>query len=475
MLFSSSIFLFLFLPVVLGLYYLSPTKLKNVLLIVSSLVFYTWGEKVLVMVMITATVVDFLAALLIDKGKRKLGMTISILMNLSFLGFFKYFNFAFENFYSLITYLGLDNKLFHNVPHIALPIGISFYTFQTLSYTSDVYRGHVKATRNFIDFFAYVTLFPQLIAGPIVRYIDIQNQLNNKNISVQNFALGIERFVIGLAKKMLIANTCAELADAVFSTPVGELSTAWAWGGIVMYSFQIFFDFSGYSDMAIGLGKMLGFDLLENFNYPYISKSIREFWRRWHISLSTWFRDYVYIPLGGNQVSTPRIYMNLFIVFFVTGLWHGASWNFIFWGLFHGFFIVIERMGFDRLLSRLWLPLQHAYALVIVLVGWVFFRADDLSQGFQFLSKMFSLSTGEVGRISYLSHFFFNKQFLLAAAVATLLSTPLYVKLSHYTDARIAPHAATGFARLVLGIILFIISISFIAADSYNPFIYFRF
>lgn len=475
MLFSSPIFLFYFLPVVLALYFIAPAKLKNLILAVCSIFFYTWGEKILVLVMLTATVVDYFAAILIDNGKRRLGIILSVVMNLSFLGFFKYFNFAFENFYGVIRYLGWDPQAFHHVPHIVLPIGISFYTFQTLSYTIDVYRSHVKATRNFIDFVAYVTIFPQLIAGPIVRYVDIEHQLRNKAISVSNFALGVERFVIGFAKKMLIANSCAEVADSIFATPVPELSTGWSWIGIAMYSFQIYFDFSGYSDMAIGLGKMLGFHFLENFNYPYISKNIREFWRRWHISLSTWFRDYVYIPLGGNQGKTSRVYLNLLIVFFVTGLWHGASWNFIIWGLFHGFFIVIERAGFDRILNLAWKPVQHLYTLMIVMVGWVFFRAEDLPHALSYLGKMFNISNGEPSRLSYLTYFYNNPQYILTGLIATVLSASSYAFLSRWKVSTRVPYVLAEGTRTLIGLILFIISLSFVAADTYNPFIYFRF
>lgn len=475
MLFSSSIFLFLFLPIVLLLYYLSPDKLKNFILLITSLFFYTWGEKAMVLVMLLTIIVDFIAAQLIDQGKRKFGLLLSIFSNLALLGFFKYFNFAFENFHALVNFLGFDNPALHNVPHIALPIGISFYTFQSLSYTIDVYRGQVKANKNFIDFAAFVTVFPQLIAGPIVRYIDIAEQLKHKNISAENFALGIKRFIIGLSKKMLIANACAAIADNVFETPVSELSTGWAWAGIIAYSFQIYYDFSGYSDMAIGLGKMFGFDFLENFNYPYISKTIREFWQRWHISLSSWFRDYLYIPLGGSRVSPAKVYRNLLVVFFITGLWHGASWSFIVWGLFHGLFIILERIGFDKILKKIWSPFRHAYTLLIVLIGWVFFRADDLSHGLQYLGKMFSFSRGEPARISYLNFFYTNPEHLLIGIIATLWSTPLLESTAGFiTKAQLIKPIAKWIEPILL-LTLFIIAASYVAADTYNPFIYFRF
>jgi alginate O-acetyltransferase complex protein AlgI len=475
MLFSSSIFLFLFLPIVLGFYYLSPDKFKNFVLLIFSLFFYTWGEKALVLVMVLSTVIDFFAGQIIAKGNKKFGLLLSVFADLGLLGFFKYFNFAFENFHALINFFGVDNPFLHNVPHITLPIGISFYTFQTMSYTIDVYRGHVKANENFIDFAAYVVMFPQLIAGPIVRYADVYVQLKNKNINAENFALGVKRFIIGLSKKMLIANACATVADGVFEAPVNEISTVWAWVGIIAYAFQIFFDFSGYSDMAIGLGKMFGFDFLENFNYPYISKNIREFWQRWHISLSTWFRDYLYIPLGGNRVRPKMVYRNLLIVFFITGLWHGASWNFIVWGMFHGFFLILERTAFGKILNRVWLPVRHAYTLLVVLIGWVFFRANSLLGSFEYITRMFSLESGEPARVSYLNFFYVNSEYLVISIVAIFWSTPALEKFaaSLMEPGRRMP--IFKWLEITFLFLLFILAASYVAADTYNPFIYFRF
>ncbi len=429
----------------------------------------------MVLVMILTTVIDFGAAQIIENGKRKLGLLLSVCSNLALLGFFKYFNFAFENFHSLIRFLGLDHPSLNHIPHIILPIGISFYTFQTLSYTIDVYRGNAKASKNFIDFAAYVTIFPQLIAGPIVRYVDVVQQLKNKNISAENFALGVKRFILGLSKKMLIANMFAAITDSVFETPLNELSTIWAWVGIIAYSFQIYYDFSGYSDMAIGLGKMFGFDFLENFNYPYISKNIREFWQRWHISLSSWFRDYLYIPLGGSRVSAVKVYRNLLIVFFVTGLWHGASWNFVVWGLFHGLFIILERLGLDDILKKIWLPLRHAYTLLIVLIGWVFFRAENLTYGLQYLSKMFLPSAGDPARISYLSYFYSNTEYLIITCVAILWATPILERTFQQLIKVDESTAVIKWVEITLLLLLFIVAGSYVAADTYNPFIYFRF
>lgn len=468
--FSSSLFLFSFLPTVLVLYYLIPKKGKNALLLISSILFYTWGEPRAIILMLASTIIDFSCGLLIEKGKRKTGLLISLVTNLSFLAFFKYFNFAFENFQVLVEFIGINDASSMSVPQIALPIGISFYTFQTMSYTIDVYFGRVKANPNFINFATYVTMFPQLIAGPIVRYIDVSKQLINRSTSPNNFLTGTERFVIGLAKKVLIANTFGEISDAIFFEDSSIIGTPIAWLGIMSYAFQIYFDFSGYSDMAIGLGKMFGFDFLENFNYPYISTSITGFWRRWHISLSSWFRDYLYIPLGGNRGSSSRTYINLFIVFFITGLWHGSSWNFILWGLFHGTFILIERIWIADRLASIWKPFQHIYCLLVVLVGWVFFRAETLPQAITYLSQMFIPSSGDVSLVSYLSFFHVNMKTLLLMVIAIFLSTPIYSKV------RLSFKKMDIEWIYYLGIlVLFFLSILYLGAGSYNPFIYFRF
>lgn len=470
MVFSSAYFLFMFLPLVFLIYFLTPKKYKNLILSIASIYFYAFGEKYLVLLMIASAVVDYRAGILIENGKKKLGLLLSITFNLLSLGFFKYFNFTFDNFQNLLNLFNVHSEFIEGLPEIALPIGISFYTFQTMSYTIDVYRGEVKANRNFINFLAFVTMFPQLVAGPIVRYIDIYKQLNDKQISVNNFVIGTERFIVGLAKKMLIANTFAAIADAVFSNQVSDLSTLYAWIGIISYSIQIYFDFSGYSDMAIGLGRMMGFNFLENFNYPYISKSIQDFWRRWHISLSTWFRDYLYIPLGGNRKSKSRTYFNLFVVFFVTGLWHGASWNFIFWGLFHGLFLIIERIGFNKFLEKLWTPFQHLYTLFIVVIGWVYFRAPDLSYANQYVIKLLSLNSGNQSISDSIKFFYIGNDTLLFFALALIFSMPVY----KYFDS-LLQQDKFKYIRPIVFITLFFISILFVAADSYNPFIYFKF
>ena len=455
---------------------MAPKKVevKNLVLFIFSLIFYAWGEKEIVLIMLASCVIDYWSARAIENGYRRAGLICSLLFNLSFLLVFKYLDFSFEIYNSLISALFPESSISYlaTLPHIALPIGISFYTYQTMSHTIDVYYGKVKANKNFIQFSTYVTMFPQLVAGPIVRYADIKESLEDRRTTKTDFAIGIERFVIGLAKKVLIANYFAYWADYVFGLPDYSLSTSVAWVGIICYSFQIYFDFSGYSDMAIGLGRMLGFNILENFNYPYISKSIKEFWRRWHISLSSWFRDYLYIPLGGNRKGRSRTYINLFIVFFITGLWHGASWNFIIWGLFHGFFLVIERLGFDKILARIWTPIQHIYTLLLALIGWVFFRADDLSTALDYLGTMFIFNVDSTVNFGLFMNFEFISYFILAC----ILSTPLYLKVSeHFLQSERNNHTMALSLHRVGLLGLFVITIIFVSSSSYNPFIYFRF
>ncbi len=424
--------------------------------------------------MLASTIVDYFAAHIINKGRRKLGMAISLCSNLGILFYFKYANFSFNNFQNLCSLLNIESISLYRLPEITLPIGISFYTFQTLSYTIDVYRGNIKANRNFIDFGCYVTMFPQLVAGPIVRYVDIKDELIDRTVTSNKIALGIERFMVGLAKKVLIANTFAYIADSIFELPSYAMDSALvAWFGIISYSIQIYFDFSGYSDMAIGLGLIMGFNIPENFNYPYISKSIKEFWRRWHISLSHWFRDYVYISLGGNRLGRVRTYINLFIVFLLTGLWHGAKWNFIIWGIYHGTLLVIERLGFGKFLNRLWPPIQHFYTLFLVAVGWVFFRANDLEQAIFYLKKMFTINIGQ--SIISINHYI-NNEIIFIGICAIFLSTPVYkkfrIKIEEYKSYQ------EGFLNYLFKLALlsiFILSILYLSSSNYSPFIYYRF
>ena len=475
MLFSSAIFLFLFLPAVLLLYYVVPRSGRNVVVLASSLFFYAWGEMEIVLVMLTSTVVDYFCGLAIENGKRRAGLLTSLIVNLSLLAYFKYANFAFDNFNALMTWLGVSNQDVINLPRIVLPLGISFYTFQTMSYTIDVYRGVVKANRNFLDFATYVTMFPQLIAGPIVRYRDIHDQLRGRRESVSKFAEGIERFIIGLSKKMILANTFGIISNEAFTQPVESLSMGMAWLGIICYTLHAYFDFAGYSDMAIGLGKMLGFDILENFNYPYIARSVRDFWRRWHISLSTWLRDYLYIPLGGSRVSARRVYINLFIVFVLCGFWHGASWNFILFGIFHGVFLVVERLGLEKWLMRQWRPLSHFYLLWFFSMSLVLFGIEGLGHAVKYYGVLYGANGFGVEGV----HAFMNVEMLIIGIAGIVFSMPVYHTVKRWvTESALITHWGRGALRLgfqVVLLTLLVVSASYIAADAYNPFIYFRF
>jgi len=475
MLFSSPVFLFLFLPLTLLIYYLAPKKLKNLILLVLSLGFYTWGEKELVLLIILSALIDYFAGLIISSGKRKIGLVLSIVFNLSILFYFKYSDFVFSNVIEVLQQLNVSSINANRFANVVLPLGISFYTFQTMSYTIDVYRGNVNANKNFIDFATYVTLFPQLIAGPIVRYSHIEKEIKNRKTTFPLFAEGVERFVIGLAKKMIIANNCAFLVDGIFNLPVDESSAFIAWLGAIAYSFQIYFDFSGYSDMAIGLGKMFGFNFPENFNYPYISKSIQEFWRRWHITLSSWFKDYLYISLGGNRKGNFRTYVNLLIVFFITGLWHGASWTFIIWGISHGLFLIIEKLGFNKLLQKAGKGVSIFYALFIVNITWPIFRSDTITEALHYIKMMFNFTTNT--NYEYL-RIYLSKETIIVLILALIFSTPIHRVFKDYlsklkTDS-LKFKALQGLKIMSLFCLLFV-SYIYIATDSYNPFIYFRF
>nr|WP_319493597.1 MBOAT family O-acyltransferase [uncultured Desulfobacter sp.] len=446
----------------------------------------------MIWVVIVSTLIDYLCALFISRGfkithhtshattnvrwtTQKVVLAISIISRLCFLGYFKYYNFFIETALNILNTIGLEPAWLASATQVSLPLGISFYTFQSMSYTIDVYRGKVAATRSFIKFAAYVTMFPQLIAGPIVRYSDVEAQIACHRISSDQFGEGILRFITGLGKKVLIANPLALAADRIFALPAAELSFSLAWLGIITYTLQIYFDFSGYSCMAIGLGKMIGFNFPENFNYPYISKSIREFWRRWHISLSTWFRDYLYIPLGGNQHGKVRTYINLLIVFFVCGLWHGANWTFIIWGLYHGAFIALERSGASMFLSKIPNIFRHLYAMLIIMVGWVFFRTDNSNHAFFYLKAMAGM--GETRDGAYILGQIFSNAFLLSLTAGVLLSTPIF-KAFRLLPMFPEDGTASSVQEMVYSSFLFavfILCIMSLAAGTYNPFIYFRF
>lgn len=486
MVFSAPIFLFAFLPIALLLYFLSPKRLKNIVLLLISLTFYAWGEVFYLIIMLISIIANYVIGLCLhssqikqDKigtsrfsGSPKFFLILGVGINLCLLVTFKYANFLTDNVNSLLEVFDLDLV---DLDPVHLPLGISFFTFQALSYIVDVYRKQVSVQRKILDFALYISLFPQLIAGPIVRYRDIAEQILERETSIELFANGSRRFIYGLAKKTLIANSLGQVADNIFAIAGNDLTTPVAWIGIIAYSLQIYFDFSGYSDMAIGLGLMFGFKFLENFNYPYISKSIREFWRRWHISLSSWFRDYVYISLGGNRVSKPRVYLNLLIVFILTGFWHGASWNFLFWGLFHGAFLTFEHAGFSKVLEKAWLPFQHIYVLFVAVIGWVFFRAEDLPHALSYIKTMFNLADFHTTHHQYSQ--FISSEVILAFVVGIILATPVYTKLrggvaaiKSSQKAMVADMAGQLFLFSLLGL-----SILKIAASTYDPFIYFRF
>lgn len=479
MVFSSPTFLFLFLPLVLGTYFLVPVSLRNVLLLSASLFFYAWGEAFYVLIMLASIAVNYIFGVWIDRfqdeGLRKLLIVIVLIANLLGLAFFKYANFLVDNLNNVLSIFGIPSL---EIGPVHLPIGISFFTFQAMSYVIDVYRKEAPAQKNPINIALYIALFPQLIAGPIVRYHDIAKQLVVRTIELPGIAYGIKRFIIGLGKKVLIANLMGNVADEIFALSANDLSTPVAWLGIIAYSLQIYFDFSGYSDMAIGLGYMFGFKFLENFNYPYISQSITEFWRRWHISLSSWYRDYLYIPLGGNRKGALRTYFNLLTVFILCGIWHGASWSFIIWGLYHGAFLVIERAGFSKVIESIWRPLRHIYVILIFIFGWVFFRAETLGQATSYIGTLLGFDQAMEGRITI--WFFLGNEDILALAVGCIAATPILPALRNLLlRERPEPSLALKQFYSVLSIVIlssiYIACVLRLSADTHNPFIYFRF
>lgn len=506
-------FLFYFLPVFLGFYFLfsAVSLIKtgkvsrfpgNLFLLFSSLFFYAWGEKLFVFVMLTSTLIDYICGLAISghfgrkwkeeiitlekdsprTSRQKIALVVSVVTNLSILGFFKYFNFFVDSFNSAFATLRLEAWQFHDVMQVALPVGISFYTFQSMSYTIDVYRGNTPATKSLLDFASFVTMFPQLVAGPIIRYRDVACQLKERRVTIEDFSCGARRFIIGLGKKVIVADYLAVTVDKIFAVPGESLTTGLAWLGAIGFAIQLYFDFSGYSDMAIGLGRILGFRFLENFNYPYIARSLREYWTRWHISLANWFRDYLYFPLGGNRRPLPRVIFNLCVVFFLCGLWHGPSWTFVAWGMTHGVFLILERQGLEKWLKRLWVPLQHIYLLVLSSCIKMIFRSESIGQAWDMIKAMagFARGDGSVYNVgSYL-----NPEFIAVFAVGVLGCLPIIPalnrRLSRWIGSRprsaVVPlttiHTLLEFSALAL---IFIWAIMWIANGTYNPFIYFRF
>ena len=483
MVFSSPIFLFAFLPLVLACLLVPGLKVRNALLLFFSLVFYAWGEVGFAFLMIGSTIVNYYLGRWVEREqvphRRKWAVGVAVALNIGTLAFFKYANFAVANLNWLLQSLGTRPVAFHPV---RLPIGISFFTFHALSYVIDVYRGKWRAAQNPVDVALYIFFFPQLIAGPILRWSTMAPQIARRVVTRAGFAEGVRRFSEGLAKKMIIANVVAGPADQIFALPRTELGPLLAWFGTLCYAVQIYFDFSGYSDMAVGLGKMFGFEFLENFNFPYVSQSIREFWRRWHISLSTWFRDYLYLPLGGNRRSEGRTYLNLLIVFFLCGLWHGASWTFVAWGLYHGVFLVLERTRFGRIQEQLWRPFRHGYVILVVLGGWVLFRAETFAQAAFFFQNLAGFRTAAesaqpLGR--YLS-----AQVAWALLAGIIFSVPVWPRLRAWAQraaetnqgwAQVAAESAGLLAETVVLVLLLLVSAAWLAGGTYNPFIYFRF
>jgi alginate O-acetyltransferase complex protein AlgI len=475
----------MFLPLVLIIYFLLPARLKNIFLLFANLVFYAWGEGAFVLVMVICVVANYVFGVLIENEKarpaennrKKLYITIAVLFNVGLLGFYKYTNFLVDNFNQIIGLASIEG---FKVSKVHLPIGISFFTFQALSYVIDVYRNDVKGAKSFLDFAVYKSLFPQLIAGPIVRYKDVATQLAKRFVNREKFAYGVRRFIIGLGKKVLIANTVALATDQIFSIPGAQLTTGISWIGVFCFWLQIYFDFSGYSDMAIGLGHMLGFTFKENFNYPNISRSVREYWERWHISLTSWIRDYVYFPLGGNRISEARTYFNLLAIFFITGIWHGASWTYVIWGLYNGLFMILERnfINIERLRFSI---LRWLYMFLALIPGYAMFRSDTISYAITYIKAMYGFAQGTgAGHHVY---FYVQLDTLLAMILGFIGSAPIFPyvekKINEFTGKPGRLNAIVGSSyptvRLLLLLFVFALSIIKLSAGSYNPFIYFRF
>lgn len=469
MLFSSMTFLFVFMPLVMAVYFLSKKEIRNYVLLIASIIFYAWGEPRYLAIMIITILVNYAGAILLDKhysSRQRLWIvSLTIVLDLSFLFYFKYFNFVVDNINGV---LATDFQLLD----VIMPIGISFYTFQAMSYLIDVYRREVPAQKDVYKLALYIVLFPQLVAGPIVKYHDVCEQIDNRTIEFKNVIIGFKRFITGLAKKVLIANTLAEVVDKIFAQAPENLTTGVSWLGAVAYCLQLYYDFSGYSDMAIGLGLMFGFRFLENFNYPYISKSITEFWRRWHISLATWFKLYLYIPLGGNRKGAAKQIRNIAIVWMLTGIWHGASWNFVLWGVYYGILLILEKFIFGKALKKLPKALQHVYTLFFVVISWVIFAFDNVGAGIGYIGAMFGAGVGFADSTTV--YLLYNYAVMLIVLV--LGSTELPKKAAAWIMKKLGEASA---AAVVLHCLfyaaVFLLSVAYLVDASYNPFLYFRF
>jgi len=467
MVFSSFTFIYFFLPIVMILYYISPMKIKNFIIFVSGLVFYAWGEPVYIILMIISILIDYTAGRLIDyfdssPKKRTICLLISVVMNIGLLGVFKYGSFVVKNINAIFG-LNIPD------PELPLPIGISFYTFQSMSYTIDLYLRKIKVQKNIISYASYVVLFPQLIAGPIVRYEDVAKEIDERSVNVSLSAEGIGLFVKGLSKKVLLANNIGLLWSQIKDMDYANVSVLGAWIGILAFTFQIYFDFSGYSDMACGMGKMLGFNFPKNFEHPYVSRSISEFWRRWHITLGSWFRSYVYIPLGGNRCGMLKQIRNLLVVWFLTGLWHGASWNFVLWGLYFGALIIIERIGFGKVLEKLPAPVSTAYTFLMVVFGWVLFETDSLSKAFSYFKAMF----GGAGVLADKTAIYLLTSNLFIFALCIFASTEIFSKVT--LKLRDKNEKIFSIFAPMVQVVLMLVCTAYLADASYNPFLYFRF
>lgn len=458
--------MFLYLPIVLLVYYITPLKWRNLWLLVVNLIFYGWGEPRYIVLMLFTIVLDYFMGLVVarckerdnDKGAR-IAVAVALVLNLAILFFFKYWDLVAKTF----QYFGIGMP----VLNLTLPIGISFYTFQTMTYPVDVYRGDAQVQKNIVNFGTFVTLFPQLIAGPIIKYKELADQMTYRTHSPEQFASGVQVFTVGLAKKVLLANNIGKLWDVYLALPVDQLTVSGAWLGVLAFSLQLYFDFSGYSDMAVGLGRMLGFEFPRNFNYPYISKSVTEFWRRWHISLGSWFREYLYIPMGGNRVSKPRLFFNLFVVWAATGIWHGASWNFLVWGLYFAVLVILEKAFLGKLLEKLPAAIQHIYTLFLVLVSWAIFAVEDFGHLGAYLAAMFGGANG--GLYNENVGYYFTS-FLPMLIIGCVAATPLAAKLWAKLPVKVV--------KVILPVVLLaglIFSTAYLVDATYNPFLYFRF
>ena len=458
--------MFLYLPIVLLVYHITPLKWRNLWLLVVNLIFYGWGEPRYIVLMLFTIVLDYFMGLVVarckerdnDKGAR-IAVAVALVLNLAILFFFKYWDLVAKTF----QYFGIGMP----VLNLTLPIGISFYTFQTMTYPVDVYRGDAQVQKNIVNFGTFVTLFPQLIAGPIIKYKELADQMTYRTHSPEQFASGVQVFTVGLAKKVLLANNIGKLWDVYLALPVDQLTVSGAWLGVLAFSLQLYFDFSGYSDMAVGLGRMLGFEFPRNFNYPYISKSVTEFWRRWHISLGSWFREYLYIPMGGNRVSKPRLFFNLFVVWAATGIWHGASWNFLVWGLYFAVLVILEKAFLGKLLEKLPAAIQHIYTLFLVLVSWAIFAVEDFGHLGAYLAAMFGGANG--GLYNENVGYYFTS-FLPMLIIGCVAATPLAAKLWAKLPVKVV--------KVILPVVLLaglIFSTAYLVDATYNPFLYFRF